>query len=77
MFFPLQTQIIPRHIQLDTKSIIELLVDTDKKQYLDNVELNKEILWDKFFTINQYLRKYDFDYTIITDGYTRIFTIFT
>ena len=68
-FFPLQTQIIPRHIQLDTKSIIELLVDTDKKQYLDNVELNKEILWDKFFTINQYLRKYDFDYTIITDGY--------
>ena len=68
-FFPLQTQIIPRHIQIDTKSIIELLVDTDKKQYLDNVELNKEILWDKFFTINQYLRKYDFDYTIITDGY--------
>ena len=68
-FFPLQTQIIPRHIQIDTKSIIELLVDADKKQYLDNVELNKEILWDKFFTINQYLRKYDFDYTIITDGY--------
>jgi hypothetical protein len=68
-FFPLQTQIIPRHIQIDTKSIIELLVDTDKKKYLDNVELNKEILWDKFFTINQYLRKYDFDYTIITDGY--------
>ena len=69
-FFPLQTQIIPRHIQIDTKSIIELLIDTDKKQYLDNVELNKEIIWDKFFTINQYLRKYDFDYTIITDGYS-------
>jgi len=68
-FFPLQTQIISRHIQIDTKSIIELLVDADKKQYLDNVELNKEILWDKFFTINQYLRKYEFDYTIITDGY--------
>jgi hypothetical protein len=30
----------------------------------------KEILWDKFFTINQYLRKYDFNYTIITDGYS-------
>jgi hypothetical protein len=68
-FFPLQTQIIPRHIQLDTKSIIDLLVDTDKKQYLDNVEKHKEILWDKYFTIKQYLRKYDFDYTIITDGY--------
>jgi N-acetylmuramoyl-L-alanine amidase len=68
-FFPLQTQIVPRHIQLDTKSIIDLLVDTDKKQYLDNVEKHKEILWDKYFTIKQYLRKYDFDYTIITDGY--------
>jgi hypothetical protein len=69
-FFPLQTQIIPRHIQLDTKSIIELLIDTDKKQYFDNVELNKEFLWDRFFTIKQYLRKYVFDYTIITDGYS-------
>jgi NADH:ubiquinone oxidoreductase subunit len=69
-FFPLQTQLIPRHIQIDTKSIIELLVDTDKKYYFNNVELNKEILWDNFFNIKQKLRKYDFDYTIITDGYS-------
>ena len=68
-FFPLQTQIIPRHIQLDTKSIVELLVETDKKQYFDNIELNKEMLWSKYFNITQQLRKYVFDYTIITDGY--------
>ena len=68
-FFPLQTQIIPRHIQIDTKSIVELLVETDKKQYFDNIELNKEMLWSKYFNITQQLRKYVFDYTIITDGY--------
>ena len=68
-FFPLQTQIIPRHIQIDTKSIVELFVKKDKKQYLDDIELNKEFLWVEFFNINQSLRKYEFDYTIITDGY--------
>jgi hypothetical protein len=68
-FFPLQSSIIPRHIQMDTKSIIELLVDKGKKKYLDNIELNKEFLWDKFFNITQKIKDYKFDNTIITDGY--------
>jgi len=68
-FFPLQSSIIPRHIQIDTKAIIELLVDKEKKQYLDNVELNKEFLWDKYFNITQKIKDYKFDNTIITDGY--------
>jgi hypothetical protein len=68
-FFPLQSSIIPRHIQMDTKSIIELLVEKEKKQYLDNIELNKEFLWDKFFNITQKIKDYKFDNTIITDGY--------
>jgi N-acetylmuramoyl-L-alanine amidase len=35
-FFPLQTNAIPRHIQLDTKAIVELFVDTEKhKKLLD------------------------------------------
>jgi len=68
-FFPLQSSIIPRHIQMDTKSIIELLVDKGKKEYLDNIELNKEFLWDKFFNITQKIKDYKFDNTIITDGY--------
>ena len=68
-FFPLQSSIIPRHIQMDTKSIIELLVEKEKKQYLDNIELNKEFLWDKYFNITQKIKDYKFDNTIITDGY--------
>jgi hypothetical protein len=68
-FFPLQSSIIPNHIQIDTKAIIELLVDKEKKQYLDNIELNKEFLWDKYFNITQKIKDYKFDNTIITDGY--------
>ena len=43
-FFPIHSSIIPNHIQIDTKSVIELLVDKEKKKYLDNIELNKEFL---------------------------------
>ena len=68
-FFPLQSSIIPNHIQIDTKSVIELLVDKGKKEYLDNIEVNKEFLWDKFFNITQKIKDYKFDNTIITDGY--------
>ena len=68
-FFPIQSSIIPNHIQIDTKSVIELLVDKEKKKYLDNIELNKELLWDKFFNITQKIKDYKFDNTIITDGY--------
>ena len=68
-FFPIQSSIIPNHIQIDTKSVIELLVDKEKKKYLDNIELNKEFLWDKFFNITQKIKDYKFDNTIITDGY--------
>ena len=68
-FFPIQSSIIPRHIQMDTKSVIELLVDKGKKKYLDNIEVNKEFLWDKYFNITQKIKDYKFDNTIITDGY--------
>ena len=33
-FFPLQTNSIPRHIQIDTKALVELFVDTEKHQKL-------------------------------------------
>ena len=69
-FFPIQSNAILRHIQIDTKALIELFIKEEKKQYLDNVELHKEFIWDKIFTVKQSLNKYDFDYTIITDGYT-------
>jgi hypothetical protein len=33
-FFPIQTNAIPRHIQVDTKALVELFVDTEKHQKL-------------------------------------------
>lgn len=30
-FFPIQTKSIPRHIQIDTKALVELFVDTKKQ----------------------------------------------
>jgi hypothetical protein len=36
-FFPIQTNAIPRHIQVDTKALVELFVETDKHQSLLDV----------------------------------------
>ena len=98
-FFPIQTNAIPRHIQIDTKAIVELFVDTKKHQKLLDIWItnpaeiksgknkgnpknktkidvynclyqNKEFIWDTFFNITQTQKKYVFDYTIITDGYS-------
>ena len=68
--FPLQTSMVPKNIQLDTKSIVELIVTKDKKEYLDNILAYKEILWDEYFSIPQKIKGYSFDFTIITDGYS-------
>ena len=97
-FFPIQTNSIPRHIQVDTKALVELFVDTQKHQKLldiwitnskeitkgknqgkiknktkqdlyNQLEQNKEFIWNTFFNITQTRKNYVFDYTIITDGY--------
>jgi hypothetical protein len=39
-FFPIQTNSIPRHIQIDTKSLVELFIDTKKHQDLLNIWIN-------------------------------------
>jgi len=36
-FFPIQTNAMPRHIQVDTKALVELFVDTEKHQKLLNI----------------------------------------
>ena len=46
-FFPLQTNAIPRHIQLDTKALVELYVDTTKHKKLLDVWITKEKLIEK------------------------------
>jgi hypothetical protein len=46
-FFPIQTNVIPRHIQVDTKALVELFVDTEKHQ----------TLLDKWITVTKSTKK--------------------
>jgi hypothetical protein len=69
-FFPLQNNIIPKFIQIDSTSLIELLIDENKNSYLKDIENTKYNLWDKFLNIDVKLKNYIFDYTIITDCYS-------
>jgi len=69
-FFPLRTNIIPKYIPIDTKSIIELFIKENKKEYLTNVDKYKVELWNKLFKLNDKIFKqknYVFDYRISTD----------
>ena len=90
-FFPIQTNAIPRHIQVDTKAMVELFIDTKQDEKLlkmckfptkdgkimnatsgnlnNCLEENKEFIWDYLWDVKQTLKNYQFDYTIITDGY--------
>jgi len=43
-FFPIQTNAIPRHIQVDTKALVELFVDTEKHQKLLDVWITEDEL---------------------------------
>ena len=71
-FFPLRTNLVPCYIQLDTKSLIELLVDENKNSYLSDINNKKADLWAKYFNMKHTIFKmkdYVFDYSISTDGY--------
>ena len=90
-FFPIQTNSIPRHIQVDTKAMVELFIHTKRDEKLLKIckfpekdgkimkavsnnlmyciEENKEFIWDYLWDVKQTRKNYQFDYTIITDGY--------
>jgi len=68
-FFPLQSNTILRNIQIDTSSLLELFEDKVTEAY-KNIEIQKAIIWTKLFKLNHCIKKYVFDYTIITDGYS-------
>ena len=69
-FLPQRTDIICKYSQIDTKSIIELLVNNGKKQYLDNITKKQDDLWKIYTNIKRKHNKdYTFDYCVITDGY--------
>ncbi len=69
-FMPLRTDIIPKFIPIDTKTLIEIFVDKNKNNYLKDIENTKYELWNKYFNINVRLNNYVFNYTIITDCYS-------
>jgi hypothetical protein len=72
-FFPLRTEISPKYIPIDTKSIIQLFIREDVNELLNDIEGNKEKIWNKFFNINDSVfsqSNYKFDYKIYTDCYS-------
>ncbi len=72
-FFPLRTEISPKYIPIDTKSIIQLFIREDVNELLNDIEGNKEKIWNKFFNINDPVfsqSNYKFDYKIYTDCYS-------
>ena len=78
-FFPLRNNLIPKYIPIDTKTIIELLVNdtsllelivNDKNVLLNDIFTYKHQIWNLFFKLNNPIFKqnhYTFDYRISTD----------
>lgn len=69
--FPLRVSVIPRHIKLDTTTIVNILMECDKVYYKTHLVAESYNIWNKFFNLNlKVFRKkgYKFNDTIITDG---------
>lgn len=72
-FFPLRTNIIPKYIMIDTKSLIEIFINNNVNNYLTKIESDKKDIWNTFFKLEHKIfsvNNYSFDYSISTDGYT-------
>ena len=68
-FFPLQNNTVLKHVQIDTGALIELF-ETKVSEIKKNIDIAKAIIWTGIFNINQTIKNYVFDYTIITDGFS-------
>ena len=69
-FFPLRTDIIPKYIPIDTATLVDLMIDTDKNKYFKNIENEKNNIWSMYFNLELPIFKqknYQFDYRISTD----------
>ena len=74
--FPMRSEIIPKHIRLDTTTLVHLLMTKKqgiKSEYLTkgNLKRNEDKIWEFFFRIerNMFHKKYyDFHHMIETDG---------
>jgi len=72
-FFPLRTDIIPKYIPIDTKSLIEIFIKENNDKLLNDISNNKFSIWNTFFNLNDHIfeqSNYTFDYKIYTDCYS-------
>lgn len=73
-FCPLRTSLIPKHITLDTTTLVHLLWDQGAKSKLltaGELVRNKAMIWGTFFHVNKKeftMKKYRFNNMIDTDG---------
>jgi hypothetical protein len=71
---PLRTDSIPKHIEIDSKSIVQLFKLPNQNHYYTNITSLQDKLWRVYTYIPRKLKltkkKYTFDYTIITDGHS-------
>jgi hypothetical protein len=71
-FFPLQTNLSPKHVTIDTTALAYLMIDEHVKDHLTELtDARKHELWSEFFQFPKKCRinGYVFDYLIQTDGY--------
>jgi hypothetical protein len=70
-FFPQRTSLIPKHITLDTKALIEIFSEQKGKD-LKRVNEIKDIVWGEIFKTNNKVfrrKNHTFDHMITTNGY--------
>jgi hypothetical protein len=69
---PLRTNIYPKYCPFDTKSLIEILIESNKNEYYLNLDKYKDVIWSNYFNLGHKIfkqKKYKFDYRILSDGY--------
>ena len=74
--FPMRSEIIPKHIRLDTTTLVHLLMTKTqgiKSEYLTkgNLKRNEDKIWEFFFRTERkmfYKKYYEFHHMIETDG---------
>ena len=72
-FCPIRTEITVKYCPFDTTSLVKLLIYDNQKKYLDDITEHKKEIWNTFFKMDNKIFKekyYDFDYRIVTDGYS-------
>jgi len=67
---PLRDSIIPNHIQIDTKAIVELLIDKGNGYLLKTLDQYQDVIWQTYFKNLPHRKGYLFDHAIVTDGFS-------